>query len=661
MSDESTTRQSRKARPSLEGLEDRQLLNAQMNRHGKWENLIIHDKDLSRFVIQKNNPVAVEDRRMSYVTPEGSRVTITLYGKGNLRGSTVDDDGALNLRFIGTDSKSGIVGMVHGGTGRAPVRSVLHAGLPPDSVSGIGSNVIRVVNLKSFDLVDGGRVNLTGGVKSFFLNSTGQDTQVSLRELPEELLTSDTANSATRNGVTFGFALDLAGAQTLTSTTGSFIPGAQTFPGAPSASAERDVPTPPGLVAVINQVNGPSRAEQGLGDPQFFGYDAVDNALIGFAVSQTETGLVAHEAIRIPNALPGGSPVGFEPGVSLSRNNGDLVALLSDGTNVYAYDPLDGSSVGQFSLINTGTTNPINLTGWTRLGTVDSFTVVGEAGTSDPATGEPVTAGKLRFINVTNSLATGEVQPLGSAFAASPFIPGREFGLSGGFGSVAGSSTLFAAGGAHFDTFLPNEFQLGALSLRPSATTLPASSVSLTESARNRLNGAPNSSNTNSTGAFPRVDPTQPREALGSLDLFLALITNFDADAGTSEVSLYNPQSFSRSATVTLHNPNPLTALTSAFYPDLDGVALIDVQGNVQSFRSNSTQGMVLNDLGTLNFLKIHRATDSTVIGYPISHVEVAIRDNVALISTSRPENVGPRGGVTVEKDRRPTGPLSLP
>lgn len=657
MSDGSTTRQSRQARPSLEGLEDRQLLNAHMNRQGKWENLIIHDKDLSRFVIQKNNPVPVGDRRMSYVTPEGSQVTITLYGKGNLRGSTVDDDGALNIRFIGTDAQSAIVGTVHGGTGRAPVRSVLHANLPPDSVSGIGSNVLRVVNLKDFDLVDGGRVNLTGGVKTFFLNSAGQDTQVSLRELPQELIDNSTTTSASRNGVTFGFALDVLGAQTLTSTAGSFIPGAQTFPGAPGTFAEGDTPTPPGLVAVINQVNGPSRQEQGLGNPQFFGYDPVDNALIGFDVSQTDTGIVANEAIRISNALPGGSPVGFSPGVSLSRNNGELVVLLSDGTNVYAYNPLNGAAVGQFSVLNLAAHG---LTDRTRLGTVDSFTVIGDPGTSN-ADGTPATSGKLLFLNITESLSTGTAQPLGTSFPATPFVPGREFGLSGGFGSVPGSSTLFAAGGAHFDTFLPEEYQLGALSLRPSATLLPSQTVTLSESARNRLTGASGSSNTDSIGAFPRVAPTVPHNALGSLDLLLALVTNFNSAAGTSEVSLYNPQSFARTGIVTLMNPHALTGLTSAFYPDIDGTALIDVQGNIQSFRSNSTQGMVLNDLGTLNLLKIHRAVDSTVIGYPISHVEVANRNNVALISTSRPDGVDARGGVIVEKDRRPTGPLSLP
>src|SRR5690606_6700176 len=137
MSDGSTARQKHQAKPCLEGLEDRQLLSgAHRDRTGHWRNLIIHDKDLSRFLIQKNDHVVVGERRISYTTPEGSKVMITLYGRGNLRTSSVDPDGALNLRFAGTDEDSGIVGTVTGGTGRAPVRSVLHAGLPPDSVSG---------------------------------------------------------------------------------------------------------------------------------------------------------------------------------------------------------------------------------------------------------------------------------------------------------------------------------------------------------------------------------------------------------------------------------------------------------------------------------------------------------------------------------------------
>ena len=74
-------RSARRARPMLEGLEGRQLLNARtIGPNGKP----INDKDLRRLILQRQNNVPVEDRRMFYTTPEGTSVVVTLLGLGTL-------------------------------------------------------------------------------------------------------------------------------------------------------------------------------------------------------------------------------------------------------------------------------------------------------------------------------------------------------------------------------------------------------------------------------------------------------------------------------------------------------------------------------------------------------------------------------------------------
>src|SRR5260370_863144 len=88
-----------------------------------------------------------------------------------------------------------------GGTAPAALRSLRNANLPETSLTGIGSTLINVVNLKDFNLVNGGRINLTGGVHTLFLNAIGSDTQVNLRELPEQALSSSGTTSVTQNGV----------------------------------------------------------------------------------------------------------------------------------------------------------------------------------------------------------------------------------------------------------------------------------------------------------------------------------------------------------------------------------------------------------------------------------------------------------------------------
>jgi hypothetical protein len=628
----STKQRSHQARPKLEGLESRTLLSTQYTPKG----VPIADKDLARYFVQSKAPVPVNDRRLEYTTADGAHVVISLYGAGSLSHS-FDPDGALNLRFQGTNQQSGIVGMVHGGNGLAPLRSLSSANAQPGTLSGIGGTALNVVNLKNFDLVDGGRVNLTSGVHTFFLNSVGQNTQVNLRELPSQVLNANTSTgtttSVTENGLTLGYLTGSNGSLTLQSVSGVFTPGTNLPQGATTPLHPNLHPAPPGIIASINDVNGPPRADSTLGDPNIFGYDATANALIRFDVTS------GNPDLTIPNALPVATP---DAGVALARDNGQLVVLISDGQNVYAYNPLDGSKVGQFSVANLATSDPgTSLNHPTRLGTVDAFTVIG-----DPTAGDvvpPATEGNglLLILNVTASLATGQAVPVGVPFAAQ-----RQFGLSGGQTGLPGFNTLYAAGGGHFDTFQPDAFQLGLAALSPSSSGLRETSrFALTSRA-----GTTISSDAHGATA------AGPSDALGSDDELLALVRR--VTNGTNLVNLYNP-SGSSAGTLTLNDPNRLTGLSATFRPSLAGTALVDIQGNVQSFRAHLAQGLVLNDLGNLNLAKIDSAADTTIVGYPFGHAAIPRRSNVTIISSTR--TVDDRNGVTVMPGISPTGPLTLP
>ena len=77
--------------------------------------------------------------------------------------------------------------------------------------------------------------------------------------------------------------------------------------------------------------------------------------------------------------------------------------------------------------------------------------------------------GLIQIIDVTTSLDSGSVKPVGV-----PYSSGRDFGLSGGMTGIPGSSTLFTAGGAFFDTFQPFQPEFGLASLSPTRRANPA-------------------------------------------------------------------------------------------------------------------------------------------------------------------------------------------
>ena len=94
----------------------------------------------------------------------------------------------------------------------------------------------------------------------------------------------------------------------------------------------------------------------------------------------------------------------------------------------------------------------------------------------------------------------------------------------------------------------------------------------------------------------------------------------------------------------------------------------IDIQGDVQSFRGGSANGLILNDTGNLNLVKLHSLTNSTIVGQPVSHLQIQNRSHVIVVTPSRTitgafgatKNDG-RNGVKVDTSLNPIGPLSLP
>ncbi|SIO31978.1 hypothetical protein SAMN05444166_3755 [Singulisphaera sp. GP187] len=580
-------------------------------------------------LLNRENGISVQDRRMSYTTPQGTRVIVTLYGVGSLAGSTVDPDGALNVVFSDTGPQTGIVAKVSGGTRRATLRSIHHKDLNPDDLSGIGSSLLNVVNFKDFDLVDNGRINLTGGVHAIYLNSVGRNTQINLREEPIEFLSNDGSTlptSTSSNGVNLAFITNLLGASTLTSVGGQFVADfnsiANHIPTGGSATIGVNPgppPAPPGVVAVINHIKGAPRSTSGIEDPQVFGLDSTTHTLIRFdATTGAALQTIPLTGMGTPNT-----------GVALGRNAGRLVALVGDGTSIRAFDAVTGDPVGQFTTTNLGS---LGLTTIDGIGSTDTRTVI-----SDSTAG----AGGLALqIDVTASLATGHAVAVGQ-----PYPPQRQFELSGGLASVPATHTMFATGAAHFDTFQPNLVQFGVLSLN--------TGDQLSETARTPLKQNGNFVNAGPEGS---VD-SQPPQVLGSVDQNLALVTG--VANGKNVVSLLNPQTLASNGTLTLNNPNPLTGLSESFRPDLANSALIDVQGNVQSLRAKDATGLVFNVAGYINLAKINRATDSLIIGQPFGHAEIPKRSHVDIISSPRP--VDGRNGVQVNKNLKQIGPLSLP
>jgi hypothetical protein len=622
-------RRERRAQPVLQPLEERALLSSGSTAGS-------HPVDTSH--------------QFNYTTAKGQNVSITLYGVGSLKGTSLDDEGDLNLVISNTNEETGVIAKVKG-HGTVPLESIGYAGVPP-SVTGVGGTLINVVNLKGFDLVPGGRINLNAGVHTLFLNSIGPDTQVNLRELPESLTSTPPASSlppaktftltdgtvlaigsatTTMSGQTLTYTTSKYGVQTLQAVSGAITAG-MSLPVTNGGNTNNPLvqPAPPGVIVSLNNVNGNARSQKGLGDPVSFGYDATTNSLVAFDMT---TG-ASIPSLTIANALPGGGNA--QAGITLAQlTTGFHLLLIADGSNVYAYYPDTGKLFGHFATTNLaskGLANP------TRLGTADAATVI-----ADPSAG-PNSLGLIQPINLFLSLVEGVAVPLGAPYASQ-----NGFGLSGGLSGVNGTDTLYAVGGATFDRYIPLQSQLGITSLFVGPTN--GFTIENTRGGLTNNQGNPIPSDTHGATA------ETPSNAVGSVDQSLAIVTGFNP-GHSNTVTFYNPISFASAGSVKLQEGDLLTGLTPSYRPSLAGASLIDVLGNVQSFRAQSAKGLVLNVEGNLNLAKIAAAADTTIAGYPFGHAQVPDRASVTILSSTRIV-AGRNGVVTVLKT--PTGPLSLP
>jgi len=164
-----------RTRPVIEGLEERKLLSRAP----------LGDASTA---VSSVGVFAQDGRVFSYNTVAGGHVTISVVGIGTLAGTSLDKSGALELVYGGTNAYTKVVGTVQGGGGHAPLASIENSQLiatgAANSLSGVGGNVVQSFLLSPFDLINGGRINLTAGVNSLILDSIGADTQVNLRALP---------------------------------------------------------------------------------------------------------------------------------------------------------------------------------------------------------------------------------------------------------------------------------------------------------------------------------------------------------------------------------------------------------------------------------------------------------------------------------------------
>ena len=168
MASRTRTIRTNRARPVLESLEGRQLLSGVSARQASGPAVASTVGEFSQ-----------KDRVFTYTTPTGGHATIKVVGIGNLAGTNVSSSGALDLVYGDTNAYSKIVGQVRGGGGHAPLASILNNHLLQNglanSLSGVGGNPVASVKMQNFDLIAGGKINLTPGVSSLILDSIGPE------------------------------------------------------------------------------------------------------------------------------------------------------------------------------------------------------------------------------------------------------------------------------------------------------------------------------------------------------------------------------------------------------------------------------------------------------------------------------------------------------
>jgi hypothetical protein len=528
--------------------------------------------------------------------------------------------------------------------------------------------VLQAALMSDFDLIAGGNINLTPGVTSVVLDSVGPNTQIHLRALPPAPTTTTTAPTSSvitvitptgasgavvtpfgtttttttssdvsleagqsgtvssPYGTTTTYVSNAAFAQTLSATSGQFTSAGNIVEPLPAGQPPQTVPpAPPGVIFKANRINGTAtNAVDVLTDSKIFGYDPTTGEVVRFDLNlYTDTATV--DPTFTPISVPGDPAVA---GLNLGWNGSQLDVLVSSGTTVYAYNATTGAAVGSFT-----TSVPIN-----SIGSTDILTVLGSYATN-----------QLQAINLAASLQSGTAQPATGNPQA--FTPSPQFTLLGGLTGAPGSNDVEATIAAHLDTTQPNVTQLGVQSVNTvSVNSTPSQGTVLSYDLSSVGHTA-----IQQKGQYVNVQPdpqdtSQPGPALGSIDQGLALVVG--TSNGTNIVD-------TQSGPIVFDYPNLLTGLSESFRPDLAGTAVIDVQGTLASFRGSTATGLVLNDTGNLNLVKFGQVSNSTIVGQPISHLDIKSRSNVLVLTPTRA--VGGRNGVTVDHNLKVIGPLSQP
>jgi hypothetical protein len=330
-------------------------------------------------------------------------------------------------------------------------------------------------------------------------------------------------------------------------------------------------------------------------------------------------------------------------GLNLGWNGNVLVLLVGTGTTVTAYNATTGDPLpapNSFSTTNLFNSNSID-----AIGSTDAVTALGSYASE-----------AIQLINLPASLQSGQAVAVSKP---STFTQGLNLG--GGLTGLPGSTSIYAAVAAKFNPLEPDQYQLGS---QPFGTT-SVMTVNKQSVLTNTLN-AGTASAVKAAGKFIHIKGNAPPNfknpgpALGSIDQSLAYVIK--TSNSTSTVLL------SSGGTLTL--PDQITALSQAFRPDLEtqSAAVIDIQGDVQSIRGGSANGMVLNDTGNLNLLKFWTVTNSTIVGQPVGHIQIQNRSNVTILTPTR--TVKGTGGINTHSMRndvmvipglQPIGPLSQP
>ncbi len=241
----------RRARPALEGLEQRWVLSQAAG-------------GLPLVADQSPSPLSdITYPPMAGSSPTRLRMGCThvefqIVGRGSLKGTTVDSNGALHLLFSKTNAYTKIVSNVHGGTGQADLASIYSADLfnnsAASSLSGIGASVIKTINLGNFNLIAGGTIDVTSGIDILNLNSVGPNTQIQLRELPSTVTAGESTTVSTSSSSSSVIS-NVFLVQSLAGINGEFVSAGNianvTVPGNPGPP-----PAPPGIVLKINHING---------------------------------------------------------------------------------------------------------------------------------------------------------------------------------------------------------------------------------------------------------------------------------------------------------------------------------------------------------------------------------------------------------------------